>query len=677
MNELFLKVVNMGISASWLILAVLVLRFFMKKAPKWITVMLWGMVAVRLICPFSFESDISLVPSAETIPLNIDIVEAPAIDSGVEAIDKMVNPTILDSFAPQPATSVNPLQIWILIAAVVWIVGMTGMLLYSAFSYIRLRRRVATAVRYKERIFQSESVGSPFVLGIVKPRIYVPFNVTEQELEHVIAHEQAHISRKDHWWKPLGFLLLTIHWFNPLMWVAYVLLCRDIELACDEKVIRKLDNAQRADYTQALVSCSVNRRMIAACPLAFGEVGVKNRVKSVMNYKKPAFWVVLVSVIACIVVAVCFLTNPSAVEGEDIESTVGLDDFESLLCEETGKQVYCFESFESARNPGYQIVGFKTGENSNQAEMKDMGFAVFQTTKDGTQLLDCHVYEDATLAENGIYFCGDPAVVDESGKMDIRDTFDVILISNEEVGKVEMLYMADGKDSLVRTDDNITAPCMSVWAWEDMEGYDTVAMYFYDKQGRQMNADNVILPEEPPVRDEVKESYATLLAGDQSLVSMGNVQWWIPDFRKTGILEYEYTYMDLDGNGVVELLVQMVNDPAGYNGVFHYADGKLFCWNSDAMEGSERSYPLSDGTMVRQYDYNGNPSYTIFRYTNSGQMEEIHNLFARKYLVPEDSSEPCPYYSIDGEEVTKEVFEEILKEWITDKELSRDAWIKN
>lgn len=187
---------------------------------------------------------------------------------------------------------------------------MIALALYTAISYWRLRRKVDTAVRYEDNIFQSENVGSPFVLGIIKPKIYLPFKMDEQDMEHVVAHEQAHIRRKDHWWKPLGFLLLTIHWFNPLMWLAYVLLCRDIELACDEKVIKELGNEQRADYTQALVACSVNRRMIAACPLAFGEVGVKERVKSVMNYKKPAFWIIILAVIACVVVVVCFLTNP-------------------------------------------------------------------------------------------------------------------------------------------------------------------------------------------------------------------------------------------------------------------------------------------------------------------------------------------------------------------------------
>ena len=306
----FLKLANMSISASWLVLAILVLRLVLKKAPKWVNVLLWGIVAVRLICPFTIESALSLIPSTQTIPMNIEMAAKPAIDSGVEVVNSMVNPMIAASFTPNPAASANPLQIWIPLAAVIWAFGMVLMFLYTAISYWRLNRRIDTAVLYRDNIFQSENVSSPFVLGIIKPKIYLPFHMNEQDLQHVVAHERAHIRRKDHWWKPLGFLLLTIHWFNPLIWLAYVLLCRDIELACDEKVIKELDNEQRADYTQALVDCSVNRRMIAACPLAFGEVGVKDRVKTIMNYKKPTFWLILVALILCVIVAVCFLTDP-------------------------------------------------------------------------------------------------------------------------------------------------------------------------------------------------------------------------------------------------------------------------------------------------------------------------------------------------------------------------------
>ena len=310
MSDLFLKIVNMSISASWLVVAVLILRLVLKKAPKWVNVLLWGIVAVRLICPFSFESVLSLIPSAETFPEKI--ISGPSFDvqTGITPIDNRINGYLGDRYFEGVTVPTNNGNNVMTILTIVWIIGILLLATYTIISYQRLNRKVDTAVHYKDNIFQSENVSSPFVLGLIKPRIYLPFKLDGQDMEHVVAHEQAHIRRKDHWWKPLGFLLLTIHWFNPLMWLAYVLLCRDIELACDEKVIKRLSNEQRADYTQALVACSVNRRMIAACPLAFGEVGVKERVKSVMNYKKPAFWVIILAVIACVIVAVCFLTNP-------------------------------------------------------------------------------------------------------------------------------------------------------------------------------------------------------------------------------------------------------------------------------------------------------------------------------------------------------------------------------
>ena len=310
MSELFLEIVNWSIAASWIVIAVLILRFCLKKAPKWVNVLLWGIVAVRLIFPFSIESALSLIPSAETVSPSIMMETAPSVQTGVPALDQVINPVIDHSLSPAPGASANPLQIWIPVLTVIWLWGVAALFLYSAVSYRRLRRRVCEAVILRDNIYQSENVCSPFVLGIIRPKIYLPYHMDKREMDHVIAHEQTHIRRRDHWWKPLGFLLLTVHWFNPLLWLGYILLCRDIELACDEKVIREMGSEQRADYTQALVSCSVSRRSIAACPLAFGEVGVKTRVKSVMNYKKPAFWIILASALICAAAAVCFLTNP-------------------------------------------------------------------------------------------------------------------------------------------------------------------------------------------------------------------------------------------------------------------------------------------------------------------------------------------------------------------------------
>ncbi|MBE6621714.1 MAG: hypothetical protein E7630_02035 [Ruminococcaceae bacterium] len=318
MSEVFIRVINMSISASYIVLAVLLLRLLLKKAPKWIAVLLWGMVAVRLICPFTMESVLSLIPSAETVSPDIMMDRTPEINTGIPIINQVINPVIGGSFTPDPGTSANPLQLWIPTFAVIWIIGMEALLIYTVISYAKVKRKIGTAVLLRDNIYQSENVVSPFVLGIVKPKIYLPFNMNEKDMEHVVAHEKAHIRRKDHWWKPLGFLLLALHWFNPLMWLGYVILCRDIELACDEKVIGELDHDARADYSQALLTCSVNRRMIAACPLAFGEIGVKARVKSVLNYKKPAFWIIIAAVVACVVVAVCFLTNPPQKEDDSM-----------------------------------------------------------------------------------------------------------------------------------------------------------------------------------------------------------------------------------------------------------------------------------------------------------------------------------------------------------------------
>lgn len=311
----FSFILNSSIAASWLILAVVVLRFLLRKAPKWINVVLWGLVAVRLLFPLSIESAFSLVPSAQTVPEEIlrfegDKLREPAY------LDVISNPNFSTDVSIELEQTVDRVQLRMMDMTFMWILGVMVLLLYAVISYWSLYRKVRTAVRYQDNIFQSEHVGSPFVLGIIRPRIYLPFHITEQNLKHVVSHEQAHIRHKDHWWKPLGFFLLTVHWFNPLMWLAYVLFCRDIELACDEKVIKELGNEQRADYTQALVACSVKHSMISACPIAFGEVGVKDRVKSIMNYKKPTFWIMLVSVVACVVVAVCFLTNPKEITKE-------------------------------------------------------------------------------------------------------------------------------------------------------------------------------------------------------------------------------------------------------------------------------------------------------------------------------------------------------------------------
>jgi len=321
MAELFLDFVNLSITAGWLVLAVLLIRFVFPKVPRWILCLLWGLVGLRLICPVSVESLFSLVPSSQTLPETIMLDPIPAIDAGIPAINSAVNPVISETFAPAPGDSANPLQIWIPVAAVFWISGMAAMVLYTAVSYLRLRLRLRTAVRLRDNVYQSEKATSPFVLGMFRPRIYLPFSVEAENLPHVLAHEQAHIRRGDHWWKPLGFFLLSVYWFHPLLWVAYILLCRDIEAACDEKVIASMPKEGRQAYSQALLSSALRRRSIAACPLAFGETGVKGRVRKIMNYKRPAFWVLVTSLLLCAAAAVCFLTEPLNLGVRSVELT--------------------------------------------------------------------------------------------------------------------------------------------------------------------------------------------------------------------------------------------------------------------------------------------------------------------------------------------------------------------
>lgn len=311
MAAVFLKLLNLSISASWLVLAVLVLRLVSKRSPKWMNVLLWGIVALRLVLPFSVESALSLIPSAETVsPAAVQFDPAPTITSGVSVIDNAVNPSLSEHFSAVPTASVNPLYVWTEIAGWVWLIGLGAMLLYALVSYLRLRRRVSVSLPIQDHIYLCDAISSPFILGVVKPHIYLPSGLDEVQRQNVLSHERAHLARRDHWWKPLGFALLAVYWFNPVLWLAYALLCRDIELACDERVIRTMDESAVKTYSTVLLACSMLRKAAITCPLAFGEVGVKERVKNALHYKKPAFRVVAASVAVCVVVAVCFLTNP-------------------------------------------------------------------------------------------------------------------------------------------------------------------------------------------------------------------------------------------------------------------------------------------------------------------------------------------------------------------------------
>ena len=340
MTKVFLTLLNVGIAAGWLILAVLILRFLLRKAPKWTICLLWALVALRLVFPFSIESVFSLIPSAQTVSIEIERMEEPVIHTGIHYVDDRVNPVITEQMAPKMEESVNPMQVVTFVASIVWIIGLALFQTYTFVSYVELKRKVRIAVpmqRYAPELFEQaewkaykkvyvcDNIKSSFILGIVNPKVYLPAGMEDGAYRNILQHEQTHLKRGDQFWKPLGYLLMSVYWFQPLCWVAYTFFCKDIELACDERATRDMKKEEKASYCQTLLSCSTNRRILAACPVAFGEVGVKERVKHVFNYKKPTFWIILAACAACIVVAVCFLTNPKsendAAEGIKVAGT--------------------------------------------------------------------------------------------------------------------------------------------------------------------------------------------------------------------------------------------------------------------------------------------------------------------------------------------------------------------
>lgn len=388
MAAVFLKLLNLSISASWLVLAVLVLRLVSKRSPKWVNVLLWGIVALRLVLPFSIESALSLIPSAETVsPAAVQFDPAPTITSGVSVIDNAVNPSLSEHFAAVPTASVNPLYVGAYLAGWVWLIGLGAMLLYALVSYLRLRRRVSVSLPVQDHIYLCDAISSPFILGVVKPHIYLPSGLDEVQRQNVLAHEQAHLARRDHWWKPLGFALLAVYWFNPVLWLAYTLLCRDIELACDERVIRTMDESAVKTYSTVLLACSMPRKAVITCPLAFGEVGVKERVRNALHYKKPAFWVVAASVTVCVVVAVCFLTNP---EHETMKwaKNLRVDDVVrvelTIMPQVADKQYKDFNADEIAE--AVALINKSSGRYISEPEsLSGSTMTLYITTADGVQ----------------------------------------------------------------------------------------------------------------------------------------------------------------------------------------------------------------------------------------------------------------------------------------------------
>lgn len=428
MAEIFQKALNMSIAAGWLILAVIALRLLLRRAPKRFRLLLWAVVGLRLALPWSIESALSLIPSAQTLPEGIMLERAPVLDTGISALNGAINPGFTAAFTPELGVSANPLQVLLPIAAAFWMLGAAAMLLWALVSWLRLRKRVREAVRLEENVYECE-IASPFVLGLFRPRIYLPFSLENGERELVLAHERAHITAGDHIIKPLGWLLLAAHWYNPLVWLAYALFCRDIELACDERVVRGLSLSDRADYSQALLDLSRPRGGVRACPLAFGESSVKGRVKSVLSYKKPAFWLVLLAVVVCVGAAVCFLTDPKE-EAEPVDDGDGGVVISARLEENFPAQVldYAFACTEEMAEE-LSYLGLKS------AELTDLScYAEVEAPEGGTLLL---------FRLGARFELAEPESVAPAGRMVIEDGW---LTRPDSGGDRFMLLLRDGDD---------------------------------------------------------------------------------------------------------------------------------------------------------------------------------------------------------------------------------------
>lgn len=393
MSDVFVRLANMSITAGYLILAVLALRLILRKVPKNLLLGLWALVGIRLALPFSLESALSLIPKSKPIPTNIALSPAPAIDSGIPVIDRAVNPMITESFTPNVAASVNPLQVVLAVICVVWLVVAAGMLLYAFVSYFRLSRKVRVSMPLKENIYLCDGIPTPFVLGILKPRIYLPSDVKPAEKDYVLKHERAHLRHHDHWWKPLGYLLLCVYWFHPLVWAAFLLFCRDLEMACDERAVSDLEEEEKKAYSYALLACAAPRGSMPVCPVAFGENSVKVRIRNVLHYKKASAWVAGLVLLITAAAAVCFLTDPKSEDNLEVYASA------EEITEAAGEAGYYTYTNGGLRLEIDKIYGVETrmasDENGAQYEQTTL------LTKPGTvvAVIDTEVGENWYLCE--------------------------------------------------------------------------------------------------------------------------------------------------------------------------------------------------------------------------------------------------------------------------------------
>ena len=429
MVNIFTEIINMSITASYIVPLIILLRLLFKKAPKWIMVLLWSFVAIRLLCPFSVESIFSLIPQRDIAPTIVYQNETIGTVYEYPAISQAIN----GSLTANVGDSVEPMQIIMFAASIIWIIGMAAMLIYSVISFAVIKKRVGEAVLLKDNIWLCDRVATPFILGIIKPRIYIPSSVDKRDFRYVIAHEKAHLKRLDHLWKPIGFLLLCVYWFNPLMWVSYILLCRDIELACDEKVISELGNEVKKPYSEALVNCSVSKNRVSACPLAFGENGIKSRIKSVLSYKRAGIIITAVSLSVVLIVALCFLTNPE-MNGEVYNNS-------DKSSSETEKEL----NFATSNNVSISAIGFGYSEGKPCITISIKNNCEQNVVLYGQ---DFYILDGDTVVEsNGTVFYDSVQFTLKSGESDFLtlDLQDYTLKDNE-VYRLVKNYKIDGND---------------------------------------------------------------------------------------------------------------------------------------------------------------------------------------------------------------------------------------
>ena len=586
MAMVFLKLLNMSIAASWLVLAVILLRFLLKRLPKMFHCVLWVMVGIRLICPFSLESALSLIPSAKTVPDEMVAGQSFRITTKVPMMDTQVNEYIGDTYYEGVTVPSGQGKKGMQIMGIIWLAGMVGMLGYSMVSYGMLRRKVKPAMCVGNcGIWICDEIESPFILGLIRPRIYVPSGMNEKYMDYVLAHERAHLRRGDHLWKPLGFLLLSIYWFNPLIWVAYMLLCRDIELACDEQVIKNMELFEKKEYSKALLCCSVPRHMIAACPVAFGEVGVKERIRSVLNYRRPTLWVILLGAVSCVVVAVCFLTNPKeetqAPEADDFQSENEAPPFtHEVLTAPPMMQVVYEETTIEVASANWQWSysnenGERTSVNASGAHPLENGYDDL-----GTYI---YVEQNKQLHSVELLFSLMPDSIEvinhwPSGKM--------WLVEGNETG-LEYHVTVDFKDInwiAVRDDDSYVYEIKAVWNGEEYQGE---ATYAFQTRLRSMTPTKAVAS--------------------------------IPS---TEIYEFQVT----DGNTGEVKSFSMLDSNNGYLDLLNYYE-KLSFVDDDSL--SERSgYPY----FLKICDVDGNVLQSIIAYKDAVQVD------GKIYRCDDDSS---------------------------------------